>query len=324
MKAVTFQKYGPPEVLQVEEVASPKPNAKHVLVRVRAAEVTKADCEFRAFHFAVKWFSLPLRLAFGIRAPRNPILGGYFSGEIASEEPPDSPFKKGDPVFGCSKMRFGAYAQFLSLPRNYTIEHIPNNASFTEAATIPLGGLNALHFLNKLELKKGEHILINGGGGSIGLYAIQLAKTRGAAVTVVDKASKRSIIEQAGADRFIDYAETDFTQEAIHYDAMLDMVVSSNLRKCLGVLTPSGRYATGNPRFADLMKSLFNRFYSKHPIYTAFAAESPAELAELKTLVASGQLTPLVDATYPMDQAAEAHRRVESEERNGAIVLEID
>lgn len=324
MKAVTLRRYGPPEALSIEEVPDPPLKDDHLLVRVRAAEVTKADCEFRAFRFSVKWFSLPLRLACGIRGPRNPILGGYFSGEIVSEEPPDSRFKKGDLVFGCSKMRFGAYAQYLSLPRNYTIDLIPSDADLAEAATIPLGGMNALHFINKLSLAKGEHILINGGGGSIGLFAIQIAKTRGAKVTVVDKGSKRTTIERAGADRFIDYAHTDFTQEASRYDAMLDMVVSSNLRKCLSTLAPNGRYATGNPKFSVLMKSLFNRLYSKHPIYTAFAAESLDELAELRALVESGSVTPLIDKTCPMEQAAAAHQRVESEERNGAVVLEID
>ncbi|MBC2607479.1 NAD(P)-dependent alcohol dehydrogenase [Pelagicoccus albus] len=324
MKAVTLRKYGPPENLSVEQVPDPVQKEGHLLVRVRAVEVTKADCEMRSFRFAVKWFSLPLRLALGIRAPRNPILGGYFSGEIVSEEPADSRFKKGDCVFGCAGMRFGAYAQFLSLPRNYTIESNPNNISFAEAASIPLGGLNALHFINKLNPAKGEHLLINGGGGSIGLFAIQIAKARGAEVTVVDKASKRSVIEQAGADHFIDYAQTDFTQESTRYDAMLDMVVSSKLRQCLSVLTPGGRYASGNPKFSVLMKSLFNRLYSKHPIYTAFAAESPAELAELKALVEAGSITSLVDTIYPMEEVAEAHHRVESEERNGAIALEID
>lgn len=191
MKAVTFRKYGPPEVLQIEEVDAPQEKENHILIRVRAAEATKADCEFRAFHFAVKWFALPLRLAFGIRAPRNRILGGYFAAEVVSEPAPGFRLQKGDAVFGCTKMLFGAYAQYLSLPHNYTIEKIPRHISFAEAAAIPLGGLNALHFLNKLEPRKGESILINGGGGSIGLFAIQIAKARGAIVTVVDKASKR-------------------------------------------------------------------------------------------------------------------------------------
>ncbi|MDQ8185754.1 NAD(P)-dependent alcohol dehydrogenase [Pelagicoccus sp. SDUM812002] len=324
MRAVTFRRYGPPEVLQIEELPAPAAKEKQLLIRVRAAEVTKSDCEFRGFRFAVKWFWLPLRIAYGIRSPRNPILGGYFAGEVASDPPPSSPLRKGDAVFGCAKMQLGAYAQYLRLPEHYTVVKTPSGTSFAQAAAIPLGGLNALHFLNKLNPTEAEHLLINGGGGSIGLFAIQIAKARGAIVTVVDKASKRAITERAGADHFIDYTQQDFTQEAIRYDMIFDMVVSSNLRDCLNTLKPNGRYASGNPRFADLMKSLFNRFYSNHPIYTAFAAESPAELAELKALVETGKLNPLVDSIYPMEQAAEAHRRVETEERNGAIVLEID
>ena len=150
MKAVLYTRYGPPEVLRLKEVERPVPKNDEVLIRVHAAEVTKADCEMRSSHFPVKWFLLPLRLAMGLQKPRKPILGGYFSGEIVAVGEDVSSFDEGEQIFGAARLRFGAHAEYVCLPASYTLVPKPCNLSHEEAAAVPLGGLNALHFLPDL------------------------------------------------------------------------------------------------------------------------------------------------------------------------------
>ena len=194
MKAVVYTKYGSPDVLQLKDVEKPSPKNDEVLIKVCAAEVTKADCELRSFKFAVKWFWLPLRLAMGLITPRRPILGGYFSGEVESVGKDVSRLKKGNQVFGSTQLRMGAYGEYVCLPESYTIVQKPPNISFEEAAAVPLGGLNALHFMRKANIRNGEKVLINGAGGSIGTFAVQIAKSMGAEVTAVDSTIKEEML----------------------------------------------------------------------------------------------------------------------------------
>lgn len=177
MKAITYSRYGPPDVLQLKDVEKPKPEDDEVLIKIRAVEVTKSDCEMRSFKYSVKWFWLPLRIAFGVRKPRRQILGSYFSGEIESTGKDVIHFSVGDQVFGAARLRLGAYGEYVALPASYTIVAKPNNMSFAEAAAVPLGGLNALHFMRRAEIRAGEKVLINGAGGSIGAHAVQVAKS---------------------------------------------------------------------------------------------------------------------------------------------------
>ncbi len=164
MKAVIYNKYGSAEVLKIKEIDKPIPQDDEILVRVHSVEVTKADCEMRSFKFAVKWFWLPLRLAFGVFRPRKRVLGGYFSGEVESVGKVVTKFSIGDKVFGSTQMRLGAYAEYLCVPERYTVVAKPNNISYDEAAAIPLGGLNALHFMRRACIQKEERVLINGAG----------------------------------------------------------------------------------------------------------------------------------------------------------------
>lgn len=322
MKAVTYDRYGPPSVLAVSDVAEPKPANGELLIRVRAAEVTKADCEMRSFRFAVKWFWLPLRLVLGVFKPRRRILGSYFSGEVVSADlSSQSRFKVGQAIFGCTQLRLGAHAEYLTVPSRYTITEKPDSVSFAEAAATPLGALNALHFVDQSGLGEGESILIIGGGGSIGLFAIQIAKARGALVTVVDKTSKADVVREAGADAFIDYSERSYTDENQRYDVVFNMVANEPYGNALGVLTPGGRYLMGNPRLLNMVRSVLTGWFSKRRAYFAFAAETVDQLETLKAMIEEEDLRPLVDQTYPLSAASEAHEKVESEQRNGAIVL---
>lgn len=321
MKAITYTNYGPPEVLKLEDVPEPVPQDDEVLIRVRAAEATKADVEMRTFNFSVKWFWLPLRLAIGVTKPRRRILGGYFAGEVVALGKDVTRLTVGDEVFGTAGIRFGAYGEYVSLPANYTIVPKPTNMSFEEAAAVPLGGLNALHFLRLAEIKAGEKVLINGAGGSIGAHGVQIAKAMGAEVTAVDAGIKEEFVRSIGADHFIDYTQEDFTDTDARYDVIFDMVPGSSYSGCIRLLNLNGRYLTGNPTMKFMLRSAITTRFSDKTVRFAFARESEEELLALKDMIEDGKIRSIVEKVYPMDQAAEAHRRVETEQRIGAIVI---
>ncbi len=249
MKAITYTNYGPPEVLQVEQVDKPVPADDEVLIRVRSAEATKSDVEIRRFKFAVKWFWLPMRVAFGLMKPRRRILGGYFSGEIASIGKDVTQFCVGEQVYGAAGLRFGAYGEYVALPASAPIVVKPANMSFAQAAAVPLGGFNALHFMRLARIKAGERVLINGAGGSIGTHAVQIAKSMGAEVSAVDSAKKEQVLRRMGADHFIDYTRDNFTAMGRTYDVIFDMVAGSDYTACIRTLNAGGRYLSCNPGY---------------------------------------------------------------------------
>lgn len=323
MKAITYSRYGSPDVLQLQDVDKPEPGDDEILIKVRAAEVTKSDCEMRSFKYSVKWFWLPLRIALGIRKPKRQILGGYFSGEIESTGKKVTYFSAGDQVFGAARLRLGAYGEYVALPASYTIVAKPNNMSFAEAAAVPLGGLNALHFMRRAEIRAGEKVLINGAGGSIGAHAVQIAKSMDAEVFAVDSAIKNDFLFRIGADHFIDYTKEDFSAGGRKYDVIFDMVPGSSYSACLNALNPNGRYLSGNPRLSVMLRSAFTTLFTSKRASFAFARETRDELSALKLMIEEGRIRSIVDRVYSMQQAAEAHQRVETEARVGAVVIAI-
>jgi NADPH:quinone reductase-like Zn-dependent oxidoreductase len=299
------------------------PKDSEVLIRVRAAEATKADCEMRSFRFSVKWFWLPLRIAFGLRRPKRPILGGYFSGEIASVGNTVTTFSVGDQVYGTAGLRFGAYGEYVALPADNTIDAKPRNMSFAEAAAVPMGGLNALHFMRLARIRAGERVLINGAGGSIGLHAVQIAKSMGAEVTAVDATHKEGSVRRLGADHFIDYTKEAFANRGRTYDVIFDMVPGSSYTACIKALNSNGRYLCGNPRLSVMLRSLLTTRLTRKTATFAFARESGEELLALTEMIEGGQIRSIVDRVFPMEQAPDAHRLVETEQRLGAVVIAI-
>jgi len=321
LKAITYSEYGPPEVLQFKDVARPVPKDDEILIRVHAVEATKSDCEMRSFRFAVKWFWLPLRLVFGLRKPKRQILGGYFSGEVADLGKDVTEFSLGDPVFGAAGLKLGAYGEYVALPSNYTIVAKPDTMSHADAAAVPLGGLNALHFMRLAKIQEGEKVLINGAGGSIGTHGIQIAKAMGAEVTAVDSTIKEDLVRRMGADHFIDYTKEKFATMGRTYDVIFDMVAGSSYAANTKALNPNGHYLTANPRLSVMLRSVFTSRFSDKTVRFAFAQESREELLTLRQMVEDGKIRSIVDRVYPMEQAADAHRRVETEQRLGAVVI---
>jgi NADPH:quinone reductase-like Zn-dependent oxidoreductase len=323
MKAICYSRYGNPDVLHLEDVSTPEPGPGEILVKVRAAEATKSDCELRSFRYAVKWFWLPLRLAIGVRRPRRRILGGYFAGEIAALGRGVTGFAIGDAVFGSAGLRLGAYAEYVTLPADSAIAPKPQNMTFTEAAAVPLGGLNALHFMRLARISPREAVLVNGAGGSIGAHAVQIATAMGGDVTGVDHTIKEAFVRRMGASDFLDYTRVDFTAVGRRFDVIFDMVPRSNYSACIRALRPGGRYLSGNPRLAVMLRSAVTTRFTDKTARFAFARETKAELETLRVMIERGDIRPVVDRVYPMAQAAEAHRLVESERRLGAIVIEM-
>jgi NADPH:quinone reductase-like Zn-dependent oxidoreductase len=323
MRAITYARYGPPEVLHLADLSTPVPKDDEVLIRVRAAEATKADCEMRSFRFSVRWFWLPLRVALGVRRPRRQILGAYFAGEITRVGKGVTHFKVGDQVFGTSGLRLGAYGEFVAVPARATVVEKPRNMSFTDAAAVPMGGLNALHFMRLARIHRGDHVLILAAGGSIGAHAVQIAKAMGAQVTGVDHGTKAEFLRRLGADHVVDYTREDALAMAGRYDVVFDMVPASSLAAAIRALRPGGRHLNGNPRLSILIRAPFVRVFTSKSATCAFARETRDELLSLKAMIEEGTIAPIVDRVVPMTEAPEAHRLVESEARRGAIVLAI-
>jgi len=321
MKVIAYHNYGAPEVLQIEQWRSPVPKEDELLVRVHAAEVTKSDCEMRSFNFSVSWFWLPLRLMLGVFKPKKNVLGGYFSGEIVKTGDNVSSFSVGDQIFGCTQFKLGAYGEYLIVPEHYTLVSKPENLSFEDAAAVPLGGLNALHFLNRANIQSGEQVLIVGAGGSIGVFGIQIAKTFGAIITAVDAPHKETMLRRIGVDHFIDYTQSDFTLASQKYDVIFDMVAQKSYSGRVASLSSGGRWLLANPRFSDMIRSIFTPLFTDKKVWFSFAGEKLVELQHLKNLLENGSISAVVDRVFSMEEIAEAHHYVESEQRLGSVVV---
>ena len=320
MKAIVYHKYGSPDVLELKEVEKPTPKDNEVLIRIHAATVTAGDCEIRSFKLPI-WIWLPLRIVMGIRKPRRPILGAELAGEIETVGSAVKRFKKGDQVFGSSGLRMGAYAEYKCQPATSGLAIKPANLSYEEAATISTGGLNSLHFLRKANIQKGEKVLINGAGGSIGTYGVQLAKLYGAEVTAVDSAGKLDMLRGIGADHVIDYRKEDFTKNGESYDVILEVAAKSSFSRGIRSLNPNGRYLLANPRVNTMLRGLWVSMTSSKNVLIELAGEPVADLIYIAELVEAGTIKSVIDKRYPLDELAEAHRYVDKGDKAGNVVI---
>jgi NADPH:quinone reductase-like Zn-dependent oxidoreductase len=307
--------------VRVEEVATPAPRADEVLIRVHAAPVATADCEVRTFAFPA-WSWLPLRLMFGVFRPRPPIqiLGQELAGEITAVGVDVTAFKPGDQVMAAIE-GFGAHAEYKCLPASAAIALKPSNTSYAEASTLSVFALNALHFVGKAALQRGQRILINGAGSSIGTPAVQLAKLAGAEVTAVDSAAKLDMLRDLGADHVIDFRREDFTRNGVRYDVILDVIGKSPYGRSLRSLTPRGRYILANPKALHMLRSLWTNGAGSKRVFFAMASARSADLVRLREFVDAGKLNAVIDRTFTLEEAADAHRYVASGEKRGNVVL---
>ena len=323
MKAVVFDQYGSADVLRVRDLPKPTPKDNELLIRVHAAEVTKADCELRQSKFPVKWTWLPVRLMMGPIKPRKRVLGGYFAGEVEAVGKKVEDYQPGDALYGCAAFRMGGHGEYICLPDSFTLAPKPTNLSFPEAAAVPLGGLNALHFMRKAEIKPGASVLVAGAGGSIGSFSIQIARALGASeITAVDHPRKEAMLRELEIDHFIDYTQVDFTKTGKQYDAILTTIANAyGFYDIIDALNPGGRYLVANPTMADMTRaSLLGNKAGKKAIF-ALAGEKKEELEALTEMIEAGHIRPLVDSTLPYSEAQHAHRLVETEQRLGAVLL---
>ncbi len=322
MKAAVYRKYGPPETIQLADVPKPVPGSKDILIKIHATTVTMGDCEMRAFRMPpLLW--LPVRLAFGVFRPRNQVLGQELSGVVVAVGKEVTKFKLGDEVFAPTDMKLGAYAEYRCLHQDHAVALKPKNMSFEEAATIPTGGLNALHFLRLAKIKKGERVLIIGAGGSIGTYGVQLAKFYGAEVTAVDSMDKLDMLSEIGADHVLDYTEEDITQMGKTYDVIFDIVCKSPLEPYLDILNNGGRYLAANLDLKRIFKSLRRRLKGDKKVITGVADYKQKDSIYLKQLVQEGHLKAVIDRAYSLDEIVEAHRYVDTGAKKGNVVVTI-
>lgn len=324
MKAIVWTKYGSADTsLQLQDIEKPTPKDNQVLIKLHATTVTQGDCEFRTIKFPF-WIAIPLRFYSGILKPqRIPILGTEISGVVEAVGKDVTRFNVGDAVFGGTGFSFGAYAEYVCLSEKATIAIKPENMSFDEAATVATGGLESVHFFKLANIQPGQHVLINGAGGSIGTYGVQLAKNHyGAEVTAVDSAEKLGMLRNLGADHVIDYRTQDFSQSGQQYDVIFD-VIGKGFSRGIRALKPGGVFLMANPKLIPWLQSIGVRITSDKRVITQTNDQTLDDLLFLKKLIEQGKIKSVIDRTYPLAQVAEAHKYVETGAKAGNVVIQI-
>ncbi|MBZ0299780.1 MAG: NAD(P)-dependent alcohol dehydrogenase [Anaerolineae bacterium] len=332
MKAVVYTEYGPPEVLQLQEVEKPTPKDNEVLIRIQATPVNYGDVLARNFgKISPRQFNMPFllwfpaRIAIGVRKPRIRILGAEFSGEIEAVGQAVTRFKIGDQVFGYLGQSFGANAEYLCMPEDGMVAIKPANLSFEEAAALPYGGMTALNLLRKVNIQRGQKVLINGASGGIGSAAVQLAKHHfGAEVTGVCSTPRLELVKSLGADKVIDYTKEDFTKSGETYDLIFDVLGKSSFRHWRSALKPNGVYLLASFKMKHLFQMLRTSISGSQKVLCALSFEKPEDLRFVRELAEAGKIRSVIDRCYPLEQTAEAHRYYEEGHPQGKVVITLD
>jgi len=320
MKAIVYTKFGPPDVLELQQVAKPTPKDNEVLIRIYATTVAAEDPGIRA-HPGLN----------GLWKPKKSILGFYLAGEVEAVGKNVKRFTKGDGVYGNTGLGLlGAYAEYICMPEEAALVHKPANITYEEATAHPNGALTALPFLrDKGNIQSGQKVLINGASGAVGTSAIQLAKYFGAEVTGVCSTTNLEMVKSLGADKVIDYTKEDFTKNGQTYDIIFDTVGKSSFSHCKGSLTESGIYLTTVPSPAIILQTVWTSMTGGKKVRIAATGLRPSnekikELIFLNGLIEAGKIKAVIDRSYPLEQIAEAHKYVEAGHKKGNVVISID
>jgi len=317
MKAAVYRRYGPPDVVHIEDVPTPEPKTNELLVRVRATTVSAGDSRLRSARVP-PGFGVLMRLGFGISGPRRPVLGWEFAGEVAAVGPSVARFTVGDRVVGT---RMGSHAEYVAV-RETNVAPIPRSLTFEDAAAIVFGGMTSLFYLReKARIQPGERALINGASGAVGTAAVQLAKHFGARVTGVCSAGNADLVRSLGAARAIDYTKEDFTQTAETYDIILDAVGNCTFARCQRALAPGGRLLLVVAGLGQTLGALLRPSRAGRKVLAGVSATRAEELTFLAALVEAGAFKPVIDRTYPLARIADAHAYVDTGHKKGSVVV---
>ncbi|OLS22266.1 MAG: Alcohol dehydrogenase [Candidatus Heimdallarchaeota archaeon LC_3] len=325
MKAIIWTKYGPPEVLQLKEIEKPTPKDNEVLIKLHAATVTAGDCEQRSLKLPI-WYRFFMRAYVGFKKPKKiTILGMDLAGEIESIGKDVKQFKIDDQVFATTGfIDMGTYAEYKCLPEEPeegALAIKPVNMSFEEAASVSTGGLEALCFLRKGNIQRGQKVLINGAGGTIGPFAIQLAKHFGTEVTGVDSTGKLDMLRSIGADNVIDYTQEDFTKSGKTYDFILDLISKSPFSRSIKSLKQKGHYLIANPGLSKMVRGRWTSMTNSKKVIFGATKPKTEDLIFLKKLIEEKKIRSIIDRCYPLEQTAEAHMYVETGHKKGNVVI---
>jgi NADPH:quinone reductase-like Zn-dependent oxidoreductase len=317
MKAVVHDKYGPPEVLRLEDVEQPVPKDDEVLVRIHATTVNRTDCGLRSAElFITRFFT-------GVRRPKRKILGMELAGEIEAVGAAVTEFQVGDDVFGV--IGSGANAEYVCVPETAPLAHKPAGMSFEEAAAVCDGASLALACLRKGDLREGRSIVVYGASGSVGTAAVQLAKHFGADVTAVCNTKNLELVESLGADEVVDYTREDFTKNGKTYDVIIDAVGKHSFRRCRRSLRPGGIYIDTDPGFLWHVPvlALLTKGIGDKRVHLGIVRYAKEDVLFLKQLIDAGEYRAVIDRTYPLEDVVAATRYVETEQKTGNVVLTV-
>lgn len=323
MKAAIYEKYGPPEVLRIKEIEKPVPRDNEVLVKIHATSVHIADTRMRSFTVpAMAW--LPFRLFSGLRGPRKNILGIEVAGEIEAVGRNVKRFKEGDQVFGSTEPGLGAYAEYVCLPETTLLAQKPDKITWEEAAAGPVSNLAALYYMKRGNIQKGQDVLIYGASGALGIAAVQLARHFGAEVTGVCSTPNLDLVKSLGADKVIDYTKEDFTRNGKTYDIIFDAVGKRSFPQCKRSLKQDGIYFYSVPSLSILFHWLWTSVIGSKKAILGNPKSTIEDLDFLKGLMEAGELKPVIDRIWPLEQIVEAHRYVDKGHKKGNVVITVE
>ncbi len=332
MKAAVYERYGPPEVVSIKQVPKPIIKPDQVLIRVHASSVNSGDSRLRAWRIPSLVFSVLARFMIGLFKPQKTILGTSVAGVVEQVGNEVSGLSVGQRVLGSTEMNFGAHAEFAATSGKGQTQPIPDSMRFDEAETLAFGGSTAIYFLKDLaNIKPNQRVLIIGASGAVGVAAVQYAKHLGAHVTAVCSGPNEELVRSLGADDVIDYTQEDYTHSSGRdqlYDAVFDTVGASSRARCKNIIRPGGTFLPAVMLFPELAQLVWTPLLAKIRKTTIItksgvATAKPEYLKELISLASQGRFKPVIDRTYPLDEAVEAHRYVDTGRKRGSVILKM-